>query len=52
MTTWSPGAQTDRSRVSSAARPLEKAKPRSPSSSAARQVSSAVRVGLALREYS
>ncbi len=52
ITTWSPGRHTACSRVCSAARPLENANPRSPSSSAARLPSSAVRVGLALREYS
>jgi hypothetical protein len=52
MTTWLPGAVTVRSRQSSAARPLAKARPVRPPSSAARQVSSAVRVGLPLREYS
>ena len=46
MTTWSPGFSTVRSTVSSAARPLANARPRVPCSSAARQVSSAVRVGL------
>ena len=35
-TTWSPGRHSARTRVSSAASPLAKAKPRSPSSSAAR----------------
>ena len=52
MTTWSPGRQSARSRVSSAARPVANAKPRSPSSSAAMLPSSAVRVGLAERLYS
>lgn len=51
-TTWSPGTQSERIRVSSAARPLAKAKPRVPASIAARHSSSAVRVGLADREYS
>ena len=45
-TTWSPGSHSDRISVSSAARPLAKAKPRSPASIAARHSSSAVRVGL------
>ena len=52
MTTWSPGLQTVRSSVSSAARPLAKARPRRPPSSAARHSWSASRVGLAVREYS
>ena len=52
ITTWSPGRQSARTRVSSAARPEANAKPRSPSSSAAMLPSSAVRVGLAERLYS
>ena len=52
ITTWSPGSQTARSRVSSAASPEANANPRSPSSSAAMLPSSAVRVGLAERLYS
>ena len=52
MTTWSPGSQIARSRVSSAASPEAKANPRSPSSSAAMLPSSAVRVGLPERLYS
>ena len=43
---WSPGRQTVRSSVSSAARPLANASPRAPPSSAASAVSSAARVGL------
>ena len=52
MTAWSPGLQSARSRVSSAASPEANAKPRSPSSTAASAPSRAVRVGLALRLYS
>ena len=52
ITTWSPGRHSARMRVSSAASPLAKANPRSPSSSAAMLPSSAVRVGLAERLYS
>ena len=52
ITTWSPGAHSARSRVSSAASPEANANPRSPSSSAAMLPSSAVRVGLAERLYS
>ncbi len=51
-TMWSPGRQSARSSVSSAASPLAKANPCDPSSSAAMHPSRAVRVGLALREYS
>ena len=47
-----PGRHSARITVSSAARPLAKANPRSPSSSAAMLPSSAVRVGLAERLYS
>ena len=50
--TWSPGRHSARMTVSSAARPLAKANPRSPSSSAAMLPSRAVRVGLAERLYS
>ena len=52
MTTWSPGVHSERITVSSAARPEAKAKPRSPSSSAASAPSRAVRVGLPERLYS
>ena len=52
ITTWSPGWHTVRSSVSSAASPDANASPTAPASSAARHVSSAVRVGLAEREYS
>ena len=52
ITTWSPGSQMVRSRVSSAARPEANANPRSPSSSAAMLPSRAVRVGLPERLYS
>ena len=52
ITTWSPGASAPAGMVSSAARPLANANPRSPSSSAASAPSSAVRVGLAVRLYS
>ena len=51
-TTWSPGRHSARMTVSSAARPLANANPRSPSSSAAMLPSRAVRVGLAERLYS
>ena len=51
-TTWSPGRQVARTKVSSAASPEANANPRSPSSSAASAPSSAVRVGLAERLYS
>ena len=51
-TTWSPGRQTVRSRVSSAASPDAKASAVVPSSSAASASCSAVRVGLPLRLYS
>ena len=51
-TTWSPGRRVARSRVSSAARPDANAKPAAPPSAAASADSSAVRVGLAEREYS
>ena len=52
ITSGRPGLVSPRRIVSSAARPLANAKPRSPSSSAASAPSSAVRVGLALRLYS
>jgi len=52
ITTWSPGPHTLRTRVSSAARPEANANARSPSSSAARLPSRAVRVGFADRLYS
>ena len=52
ITTWSPGWHTARSRVSSAARPLAKASPTGPPSSAARHSWSASRVGLPERLYS
>jgi metal-sulfur cluster biosynthetic enzyme len=51
-TTWSPGAQTVRSRVSSAASPDANVSPVAPSSRAASASCSAVRVGLPLRLYS
>src|SRR5579859_6801325 len=51
MTTWSPGSSV-RSTASSAAKPLEKARPRAAPSREARPSSSACRVGLPLREYS
>ena len=51
-TKWLPGEAMVRSSVSSAARPLAKAKPCRPPSRAAMHSSSAVRVGLADREYS
>ena len=51
-TTWLPGSQIERSRVSSAANPLANAKPCPPPSSAAMHSWSAVRVGFADREYS
>ena len=51
-TTWSPGRQTVRSSVSSAARPDAKASAVVPSSSAASASCSALRVGLPLRLYS
>jgi hypothetical protein len=52
MTTWSPGWQTARRRVSSAARPLANASARGPPSSAARHSCSASRLGLLDRLYS
>ena len=52
MITWSPGAQTARSRPSSAAIPDANASARRPPSSAARHSSRAWRVGFAVREYS
>ena len=52
ITAWSPGRVRARTRVSSAASPLAKAKPRSPISTAASAPSSAVRVGFAERLYS
>jgi hypothetical protein len=52
MSTWSPGRHKARRRVSSAARPLAKAYPKRPCSSAARHSWSASRVGLAVRLYS
>ncbi len=51
-TRCAPGLAIERISVSSAASPLAKANPRLPPSSAARHSSSAVRVGLAEREYS
>ena len=51
-TKWLPGLAMVRSRVSSAASPLANAKPWRPPSRAAMHSSSAVRVGLAEREYS
>ena len=52
MSTRSPGRQRVRIRQSSAAIPEANASAAAPFSSAARQVSSAVLVGLAVREYS
>ncbi len=52
ITTWSPGRQTVRSSVSSAAMPLANASARVPSSSDARHSCSASRVGLDVRLYS
>ena len=51
-TRCAPGFAIERIKVSSAASPLAKANPREPPSRAARHSSSAVRVGLAEREYS
>ncbi len=52
MMMWSPGLQIVRSRVSSAAIPEAKARPRTPPSIAARHSSSAERLGLPVRLYS
>ena len=52
ISTWSPGRHNARSRVSSAARPLAKAYPNRPCSSAARHSCNASRVGLSVRLYS
>ena len=52
MTTWSPGRSTARSTQSVAAIPELKARPNSASSTAARDASSAERVGLPVRAYS
>src|SRR6266702_3546385 len=52
MTTWSPGRHTVRRKTSVAAIPEANARANRPFSSAARHSSSAVRVGLPVREYS
>ena len=52
MTRWSPGRQTARTKVSSAARPLANATALAPPSRAFRHSWSASRVGLAVRLYS
>ena len=52
MTTWSPGRSIARSAQSVAAMPELNARPNAPPSTAARDVSSAARVGLPVRAYS
>jgi hypothetical protein len=52
ITRWSPGRSVARSTASVAAMPEANARPNRPPSSAARHSSSAVRVGLPVREYS